>query len=40
METLLHHMKPYTQKSLSEAEERIEKRVSQQTKQKILAVHQ
>ena len=40
MDIVLHHIHPWMQKSNAEAEDRIEKRVSQKTEQKIQAVNQ
>ena len=40
MSTLLHHIQTWMQKSIAEAEDRIDKRVAQQTERKIQAVHQ
>lgn len=38
--TLLYYMQPCILKSITKAEEQIEKRVAKQTEQKIWAVHQ
>lgn len=40
MATLLYHIKPLMQKSINEAEDRIQKKVAQQTEWKIQAAHQ
>ena len=40
MDTLLHHIHPWMQKSIAEAEDRIDKRVAQQMERKIQAVNQ
>lgn len=40
MVTLLHHIQPWMQKSIVKAEDQIEKRVAQQTEQKIQVVYQ
>ena len=40
MDTLLHHIQPLMQRSIAEAEERLERRVVQHTEQKIIEVHQ
>ena len=40
MSTLLHHIQPWMQRSITEAEERLERRMVQHTEQKIAEVHQ
>ena len=40
MATLLHHIQPWMQRSIAEAEERLERRMVQHTEQKIAEVHQ
>ena len=40
MATLLHHIQPLMQRSIAEAEERLERRMVQPTEQKIAEVHQ
>ncbi|XP_027768212.1 uncharacterized protein LOC114074437 [Solanum pennellii] len=40
MATLLHHIQPWMQRSIAEAEEQIEKKVAQQMERRIQAVHQ
>ena len=40
MSTLLHHIETWKQKSIAEAEDRIEKRVAKKTERKIQVVHQ
>ena len=40
MATLLHHIKPWMQRSITEAEERLEWRMVQHTERKIAEVHQ
>ena len=40
MATLLHHIQPWMQRSIVEAEERLERRMVQHTEQKITEVHQ
>ena len=40
MATLLHHIQPWMQRSIAEAEERLERRMVQHTEGKIVEVHQ
>ena len=40
MDTLLHHIQPWMQRSIAEAEERLERRMVQHTERKITEVHQ
>ena len=40
MATLLHHIQPWMQKSIAEAEERLKRRMVQHTERKIAEVHQ
>ena len=40
MATLLHHIQPWMQRSIAEAEERLERRIVQHTERKISEVHQ
>ena len=40
MATHLHHIQPWMQRSITEAEERLERRMVQHTEQKIAEVHQ
>ena len=40
MDTLLHHIQPWMQKSISESEERLEHKMVQYTETKIAEVHQ
>ena len=40
MATLLHHIQPWMQRSIAEAEERLERRMVQHTERKIVEVHQ
>ena len=40
MATLLHHIQPWMQRSIVEAEERVEQRMVQHTERKIAKVHQ
>ena len=40
MATLLHHIQPWMQRSIVEAEERLERRMVQHTERKIAEVHQ
>ncbi|XP_025884999.2 uncharacterized protein [Solanum lycopersicum] len=40
MAILLHHIQPWMQRSIAEVEDRIEKKIAQQTERKILALHQ
>ena len=40
MATLLHHIQPWMQKSITESEERLERKMQQFTKQKIDKVNQ
>ena len=40
MATLLHHIQPWMQRSIAEAEERQERRMVQHTERKIAEVHQ
>ena len=40
MATLLHHIQPWMQRSIAEAEERLERRMVQHTERKIAEVHQ
>ena len=40
MATLLHHIQPWMQRSIAEAEERLEWRMVQHTERKITEVHQ
>ena len=40
MATLLHHIKPWMQRSISEAEEWLERKMAQHTKQQNMEVHQ
>ena len=40
MSSLLHHIQPWMQRSIGEAEERFERRMVQRTEQKIAEVHQ
>ena len=40
MATLLHHIQPWMQRSIGEAEERFERRMVQHTERKIAEVHQ
>ena len=39
MATLLHHIQPWMQRSIAEAEERLERRMVQHTMRKIAEVH-
>ena len=38
--TLLHHIQPWMQRSIAEAEERLERKIIQHTERKIAKVHQ
>ena len=40
MSTLLHHIQPWMQRSISEADEQIERKMAQHTKRNIVEVHQ
>ena len=40
MATLLHHIQSWMQRSITEAEERLERRMVQHTERKIAEVHQ
>ena len=40
MTTLLHHIQPWMQRSIAEAEEHLKRRIVQHTEQKIAEVHQ
>ena len=40
MATLLHHIQPWMQKSITESEERLERKLVQYTERKIAEVHQ
>ena len=40
MATLLHHIQPWMQRSIAEAEERLEHKQAQHTERKIAEVHQ
>ena len=40
MATFLHHIQPWMQRSIAEAEERLERKMVQHTKWKISEVHQ
>ena len=40
MATLLHHIEPWMQKSIAEADERLERRMIHHTERKIAEVHQ
>ena len=40
MATLLHHIQPWMQRSIAEAEEILERRIVQHTERKIAEVHQ
>ena len=40
MATLLHHIQPWKQRSIVDAEERLERRMVQHTERKIAEVHQ
>ena len=40
MATLLHHIQPWMQRSVAEAEERFERKMVQHTERKIAEVHQ
>ena len=40
MATLLHHIQPWMQKSITESEERLERKMVQYTERKIAEVHQ
>ena len=40
MATLLHHIQPWMQRSIAKAEDRLEQRMVQHTKRKIVEVHQ
>ena len=40
MDNFLHYIRPWMQKSIAKAEDRIKKKVAQQTKWKIQEVHQ
>ena len=40
MDTLLHHIQPWMQRSIAEEEERLERKMVQHTEQKITEVHQ
>ena len=40
MASLLHHIQPWMQRSISEAEERLERKMAQHTEWKITEVHQ
>ena len=40
MATLLHHIQPWMQRSITEAEERLERKMVQYTERKIAEVHQ
>ena len=39
MATLLHHIQPWMQKSITESEERLERKMVQYTERKIVEVH-
>ena len=39
MSTLLHHIKPWIQRSIAEEEERLERKIAQYTKRKVMEVH-
>ena len=40
MDTLLHHIQSWMQRSITEAEERLEQKMVQHTERKIAEVHQ
>ena len=40
MATLLHHIQPWMQKSITESEERLERKIVQFTERKIVEVNQ
>ena len=40
MTTLMHHIQPWMQKSIVEAEDWVEKKITQQIERKIQVVHQ
>ena len=40
MDTLLHHIQPWMQKSITESEESLERKMVQYTERKIAEVHQ
>ena len=40
MATLLHHIKPSMQRSITEADERLERKITQPTERKVIEVHQ
>ena len=40
MSTLLHHIKPWMQRSIAEVEEWLERKMAQHTEQQIMKVHQ
>ena len=40
MAKLLHHIQPWMQRSITEAEERLERKMVQYTERKIVEVHQ
>ena len=40
MATLLHHIQPWMQRSITEAEERLERKMVQHTERKITEIHQ
>ena len=40
MDTLLHHIQPWMQKSITESVERLERKMIQYTERKIAEVHQ
>ena len=40
MATLLHHIQPWMQRSIAQAEGRLERRMNQHTERKIAEVHQ
>ena len=40
MATLLHHIQPWMQRSITEAEERLERKMVEYTERKISEVHQ
>ena len=40
MSTLLHHIQPWMEKSITESEERLERKMMQFTRQKIAEVNQ
>ena len=40
MATILHHIKPWMQRSIAEVEERLERKMAKHTERKIAEVHQ